>query len=52
MDKLTTISDIGGFLIDRKKYWLLPVVVMLALLGLVIVVGESSALGPFVYPFF
>jgi hypothetical protein len=52
MGKIRTVREVGGFLRARKKYWLVPVVVMLVFLGLVVVLGESSALGPFIYPFF
>ena len=52
MEKIRTAREIGGFLKARKKYWLGPVLIMLVLLGMLIVLGESTALGPFVYPFF
>lgn len=52
MSKLQTVREVGGFLRARKKYWLGPIVVMLMLLGLLIVIGESSALGPLAYPLF
>lgn len=52
MGKLRTVREVGDFLKARKKYWLGPIMIMLVFLGLLIVVGESSALGPFVYPFF
>lgn len=50
--KLATVREVWGFLRERKKYWLGPILLMLALVGLLVAVGESSALGPFVYPFF
>lgn len=52
MSKLQTVKEVGGFLRARKKYWLAPIMILLAVLGLLIVLGESSALGPFIYPFF
>lgn len=52
MDKLQTTKEVGEFLRVRKKYWLGPIFIVLVLFGLLLVVGESSALGPFVYPFF
>lgn len=52
MDKLRTAREVGGFLRSRKKYWLAPILLMLVFIGLIVVIGESSALGPFVYPFF
>lgn len=46
------ISDLGGLLKERKKYWLIPLVVVLVSLGAMIVFAESSAIAPFVYTLF
>lgn len=51
MGKVTTVTEVGGFLRERKKYWLAPILLLLALFGLLVIVGETSGLGPFVYPF-
>jgi hypothetical protein len=51
-EKLSVISQVWAFLRVRKKLWLLPALLTLAILGLLIVTGQSSGLGPFVYPFF
>jgi len=40
------------FLGERKKFWLLPIVIMLALLGLFLVVTEGTAVAPFIYTLF
>lgn len=50
--KVRTVKEVGGFLRERKKYWLAPILILLIFTGLLVVIGESSALGPFVYPFF
>ncbi|NHN46554.1 hypothetical protein G9464_02940 [Halostella sp. JP-L12] len=52
MKKVSTVREVFGFLRERKKYWLGPLIVMLALFGALIVAGETSGLGPLVYPFF
>jgi uncharacterized membrane protein len=52
MGKLRVVREIGGFLRARKKYWLGPILAMIVFVGLLVAVGESSALGPFIYPFF
>lgn len=52
MSKIRVVREVGGFLKARKKYWLGPIIAMLLLLGILVVLGESSALGPFIYPFF
>jgi hypothetical protein len=40
------------FLIVRKKYWLAPILLMLAIFGGLIVVSEGSAIAPFIYTLF
>lgn len=50
--RLSTIREVFGFLHERKKYWLGPIIVLLVVFGALIVFGEASGLGPFVYPFF
>jgi hypothetical protein len=46
------LKDLWLFLKERKKFWLLPVVLILLLLGVLIVFGGSSALAPFIYTLF
>lgn len=46
------IRDIWGFLRERKKFWLLPALVVLLLVGVLIVVGGSTAVAPFIYTVF
>lgn len=45
-------GDLWGYFRSRKKYWLLPAVLLLALLGAVMVVANGSALAPFLYTIF
>ena len=52
MGKLSILREFWDFLKVRKKWWLTPIVVVLALLGVLIVWGQSSALAPFVYTLF
>jgi hypothetical protein len=40
------------FLKTRKKFWLLPLVILLLLMGLLIVFTSGSALAPFIYSLF
>ncbi len=44
------IKDILNFLMERKKWWLLPIILALLILGLLLIFAESSAVAPFVYP--
>ena len=40
------------FMLSRKKYWLMPIVLILFLFGLIIVTGQGSVLTPFIYTMF
>jgi hypothetical protein len=46
------LKDLIKFMIERKNYWLAPVIFILLLLGLFIVFGGSSAVAPFIYTLF
>ena len=46
------LKDLWDFLKERKKWWLLPIILTLALVGLLIVFAGSSSLAPFIYPMF
>ncbi len=37
---------------ETKKWWLLPIIIMLILVGILVVFGQSSALSPFIYALF
>ena len=52
MSKLAILAEFWEFLKERKKWWLLPIIVFLALLGALIVLTEGSAVAPFVYTLF
>jgi hypothetical protein len=44
--------ELWDFLRVRKKWWLAPIVITLALLGLLIVATQGSAVAPFIYALF
>lgn len=52
MSKLKTVKNLWQFMIERKKFWLFPLVFILTLLGLLIVFTQGSALAPFIYTLF
>lgn len=52
MSKLSIIRDIWKFMAVRKKWWLLPMVVLIALLGLILIFAQGSPLAPFIYTVF
>ena len=49
---LSFIKEFWEFLRERKKYWLFPIIIVLALLGILIVLSEGSAVAPFIYTIF
>ena len=49
---LDFLKEFSSFLRDRKKYWLLPIIIVLALFGTLIVLSQGSALAPFIYTIF
>jgi hypothetical protein len=48
----SVIIEFWEFLMVRKQYWLLPIVIVLFLFGALIVFTESSAVAPFIYALF
>jgi len=46
------LKELWVFMRTRKKYWLFPILVMMALLGALIVLGQGSAVAPFIYTLF
>ena len=46
------IKELWTFMRVRKKFWLLPVFVMMAIFGALIVFSQGSAVAPFIYTIF
>jgi hypothetical protein len=46
------LRDLWGFIIERKKYWLVPLILVLLLMGVLIVFSSGSAVAPFIYTIF
>jgi hypothetical protein len=46
------IVELWLFMKERKKFWLLPIIVMSAVLGGLVVLSEGSAIAPFIYTIF
>jgi hypothetical protein len=46
------LSEFWAFLRVRKKWWLLPIVVVMVLVGALLVFAQGSALAPFIYTIF
>lgn len=49
---LAFIKEIWLFLKDRKKFWLIPLILVLLMLSILIFLGGSSAIAPFIYTLF
>ena len=49
---LSFIKEFWEFLRERKKYWLYPIIILLALFGGLIVLSQGSAVAPFIYTIF
>jgi drug/metabolite transporter superfamily protein YnfA len=46
------LAEIWALLRTRKKFWLLPIILVLMLFGVLLVFAQSSALAPFIYTIF
>ena len=46
------LADLWGFMRERKKFWLAPIILVMLLLGFLIVVAQGSAVAPFIYTLF
>lgn len=46
------IKDLWGFMRERKKFWMAPIIIVLVLLSILIVFAEGSAVAPFIYTLF
>ncbi len=46
------VKDLWLFMRERKKYWILPIVVVLLLVGGLLVLTQGSVIAPFIYTLF
>lgn len=49
---MSFVRELFEFLVARKKYWLMPIVVLMALFGGLIILTKGSAIAPFIYTIF
>ena len=49
---ISFLKEFLEFLKVRKKYWLLPILFVLVLFGVLIILGQGSAVAPFIYTIF
>ena len=46
------VGELWSFMRERKKWWLLPVIVVMLIVGTLLVFAQGSALAPFIYTIF
>lgn len=46
------LMELWGFMKERKKFWLLPILVVMLLFGMLIVMTQGSVVAPFIYTLF
>ncbi len=46
------IKEFFSFVVERKKYWIIPLIIILLLLSVVITLSQGTALAPFIYSIF
>jgi hypothetical protein len=46
------VRELWGFLRERKKFWLLPILLFLLLIGALLVLSQGSVVAPFIYTLF
>ncbi len=49
---LDLMKDLWAFMRERKKFWLLPIIMVLVLLGGLLIIAQGSAIAPFIYTLF
>ena len=49
---MSFLKELWAFMKARKKFWLLPIIMIMLLLGTLIVLGQGSAIAPFIYTLF
>ncbi|PJI41039.1 DUF5989 family protein [Ferrovibrio sp.] len=49
---LAFVTELWAFMRARKKFWLLPIMIMMVLFGALIVLAKGSAVAPFIYTLF
>ena len=49
---MSFLRELWDFLRSRKKFWLIPLLIVMAMLGALIVLAQGSAVAPFLYTLF
>ena len=49
---MSFLRELWAFLSERKKFWLLPIILIMLVIGGLLVLAQGSALAPFIYTIF
>jgi hypothetical protein len=49
---MSIVAELWDFMKQRKKFWLLPIFLVMLLVGTLLIFAQSSAIAPFLYTFF
>lgn len=49
---MSFLGELWAYMRTRKKYWLIPVLIGMVILGALVVLAEGSAVAPFIYTLF
>jgi len=49
---MSFLSELWAYMRTRKKFWLLPILLVMAILGGLLVLAQGSAIAPFIYTLF
>lgn len=52
MSQSSLVGELWAFMKIRKKFWLLPIIVVMLVVGALLVFAQGSALAPFIYTIF
>ncbi len=49
---MSIVAELWMFMRTRKKFWLLPIVIMMLVFGTLLILAQSTAVAPFIYTIF
>ncbi|HMH17976.1 MAG TPA: DUF5989 family protein [Burkholderiales bacterium] len=49
---MSFLKELWAYMRSRKKYWLIPILLVMVMLGVLIVLAQGSAVAPFIYTLF
>ena len=52
MEKLNIFKELFSFLIENKKYWILPIIIVFVIVGILLITAQSTPAAPFIYTLF